>query len=650
MALRGVGLPPVVSQRGQITRGLDSSYKELRRKLRRHVSGARCVGGAIASEVQNRGMPAQGCADRPMMAISQRLAAELDREVRAEEDRTGIRDPQHFAYLVAKSAGLRRDNPPAFDRAASASVDSANAALKTASSVTTSRRTQRSSDDEPRRSRPLTTQRNGTRNENVVRAKSCIRPLAVGWVACRGGACPPVGGRCTARQRVGAERRHPMCVAKAFAERSQSRSRALRARDFQIWLLIQRGVGPATCRSPAAPPAALRPHRRLLPPPRRTRLRLARRRCPPVQQPVREASAHQAFSREHWEVRRLHLHGRGGPSAEILLPPAAEAEAAGVQPYRLWKAARRIKGSQAPYTATAAAVPDVPIRVDGSIRDNCRLELQGQKPRVDGRASSAAKCPAFSSGPIHGALPTGRLRRSRVVRTQPNSKQHPQRRRPSASLRPRDVGEVVLAAASKVSLTNGPAPETAVNFLRAERCRASPGRAVAQRWRSDRRDDDAWPRCEGRLHLVRPHVRPRALGAGAAVFLFSGARNRLRLRTVRRCRIGRCRRTADFSVCSIKAGRAGACAPPRHFGAILMNALLLHSATVVVAPDCRRGGELLNDFRAWSLQFALCTTSVVQCTVSPRTGAEISRRSCRGWRWRCRWSCRTPGCRSSGRA
>ena len=48
---------------------------------------------------------------RSMIADFERLAAELDREVRAEEDRTGIRDPRHFAYsTVAKASGQRRDN------------------------------------------------------------------------------------------------------------------------------------------------------------------------------------------------------------------------------------------------------------------------------------------------------------------------------------------------------------------------------------------------------------------------------------------------------------------------------------------------------------------------------------------------------------
>ncbi|HEY8127149.1 MAG TPA: flagellar export protein FliJ [Hyphomicrobium sp.] len=38
-------------------------------------------------------------------------AADLDRQIRAEEDRTRIKDPGHFAYSTfAKSASLRRDN------------------------------------------------------------------------------------------------------------------------------------------------------------------------------------------------------------------------------------------------------------------------------------------------------------------------------------------------------------------------------------------------------------------------------------------------------------------------------------------------------------------------------------------------------------
>ena len=39
------------------------------------------------------------------------VAADLDDQIHVEEDRTGIKDPQHFAYSTfAKSASVRRDN------------------------------------------------------------------------------------------------------------------------------------------------------------------------------------------------------------------------------------------------------------------------------------------------------------------------------------------------------------------------------------------------------------------------------------------------------------------------------------------------------------------------------------------------------------
>jgi len=39
------------------------------------------------------------------------MAADLDRQIQAEEDRTGVKDKTHFAYSTfAKSAAARRDN------------------------------------------------------------------------------------------------------------------------------------------------------------------------------------------------------------------------------------------------------------------------------------------------------------------------------------------------------------------------------------------------------------------------------------------------------------------------------------------------------------------------------------------------------------
>src|SRR5262245_44362552 len=46
-----------------------------------------------------------------MIREFENIAADLDRQVQAEEDRTGIRDIKHFAYSTfAKSASQRRDN------------------------------------------------------------------------------------------------------------------------------------------------------------------------------------------------------------------------------------------------------------------------------------------------------------------------------------------------------------------------------------------------------------------------------------------------------------------------------------------------------------------------------------------------------------
>lgn len=46
-----------------------------------------------------------------MIADFEHMAADLARQVGAEEDRTGVRDPQHFAYsMFAKAAATRRSN------------------------------------------------------------------------------------------------------------------------------------------------------------------------------------------------------------------------------------------------------------------------------------------------------------------------------------------------------------------------------------------------------------------------------------------------------------------------------------------------------------------------------------------------------------
>ena len=70
---------------------------------------------------------------RSMIADFERLASELDREVRAEEDRTGNHDPRHFAYsTLAKAASLRRDNLMHSIAQLKIQLDTAHAALHTA--------------------------------------------------------------------------------------------------------------------------------------------------------------------------------------------------------------------------------------------------------------------------------------------------------------------------------------------------------------------------------------------------------------------------------------------------------------------------------------------------------------------------------------
>ena len=46
-----------------------------------------------------------------MIAEFERMATDLDREIKAEQDRAGIHDPGHFAYpTYAKAAMNRREN------------------------------------------------------------------------------------------------------------------------------------------------------------------------------------------------------------------------------------------------------------------------------------------------------------------------------------------------------------------------------------------------------------------------------------------------------------------------------------------------------------------------------------------------------------
>jgi flagellar export protein FliJ len=65
-----------------------------------------------------------------MIAEFERMAADLDREIRVEQDRAGIHDPGHFAYpTYAKAAMTRRENLQRSAGELKVQLDDAKAAL-----------------------------------------------------------------------------------------------------------------------------------------------------------------------------------------------------------------------------------------------------------------------------------------------------------------------------------------------------------------------------------------------------------------------------------------------------------------------------------------------------------------------------------------
>ena len=65
-----------------------------------------------------------------MIAEFDRIATELDREIRSEQERAGIHDPAHFAYpTYAKAAIVRRENLKRSADELKAQMDDAKAAL-----------------------------------------------------------------------------------------------------------------------------------------------------------------------------------------------------------------------------------------------------------------------------------------------------------------------------------------------------------------------------------------------------------------------------------------------------------------------------------------------------------------------------------------
>ena len=65
----------------------------------------------VAMDVETAAYPRHVLQIQRMIADFERLAAELERDVRVEEERTGVRDPKNFAYsTLAKAASQRREN------------------------------------------------------------------------------------------------------------------------------------------------------------------------------------------------------------------------------------------------------------------------------------------------------------------------------------------------------------------------------------------------------------------------------------------------------------------------------------------------------------------------------------------------------------
>src|SRR5690348_4585980 len=65
-----------------------------------------------------------------MIAEFERIATDLDREIKTEQDRAGIHDPAHFAYpTYAKAALTRRENLKRSADELKAQLDDAKAVL-----------------------------------------------------------------------------------------------------------------------------------------------------------------------------------------------------------------------------------------------------------------------------------------------------------------------------------------------------------------------------------------------------------------------------------------------------------------------------------------------------------------------------------------
>jgi hypothetical protein len=169
--------------------------------------------------------------------------------------------------------------------------------------------------------------------------------------------------------------------------------KALRGRGSQIWQLIERGIGSgdasvarvrAGCSTQAKAPATKAPvaHAAVESPAASRAMQASR---------VAQMPAGRAPTREYWSVdgSTLKMAADGSARKFFYVQPDPKAEAAGAQRGDLFLEAT---WSDHGFTGTVHGLEGrcgrVPYRVDGTVRDsNRRLDMQGQRPRVDGNCT-----------------------------------------------------------------------------------------------------------------------------------------------------------------------------------------------------------------------------------------------------------------------
>jgi hypothetical protein len=394
-------------------------------------------------------------------------------------------------------------------------------------------------------------------------------------------------------QRAGASSAKADAAHAAWRKLSQSEvncvDKALLARNSQIWQLIQRGVGPgdssvaavrAACRKQTAAQGSSTtpqdaPPARAVQAPRTSAADTIAAQPPATRTPGGEP---QVWS---FNGSLLSMVVEGGSRKFFYAEPGPDAEAAGAKRGDLVLEAnvsdRRIVGFVYGHDGRCGRIP---YRVDGSIRDdNRRLELQGQKPHVDGnctvvgtvldaltltsadqslaaaQASPAAKPPAsrpafrpasrpdieraadLMAAADRATAETAGNEDAAEFKTVPE-KAPAERQPPAQSAAQAMPVRVVMAATSesKIAVNEAVAEKAsagaAVEISRAEAARAQ---AQAEQARSEAEKAIAEAiataaQAQAKIGFIYGLMcGPALLGAGAAVFLLLRRRNRLRL-------------------------------------------------------------------------------------------------------------------------